>query len=128
MKPAQAGRIPTHIGDYPIDQAKYPMEVENAFEDFVNESFVEMRDVGVEPFVAYWGDFLADPIGGEAQGVAWAQLLLFGAELQLGKMSGWQSGSGTISGKDAAGWAASTPGDGVRRRGVEGGDPGEGRG
>ena len=101
--PVRAAQLPPYISDYPIEQEKYPMEIENAFERVVSDSFLEVRKTGVEPFVGYWGDFLANPVGGEQQSASWMQLLVFGAELQLDKLVGWEGGSVFLSATDAAG-------------------------
>jgi len=63
----------------------------------------EMTEAGFRPYVSYWGDFLANPVGGQSQQASWQQLLVVGGELSLDKILGWQGGSLVVSMTDAAG-------------------------
>ncbi len=101
--PGWAAQLPEHISDYPAEEEKYPMEVENPFERVVNDSFLEINKTGIEPFASYWGNYLANPVGGQEQSSSWMQLLIFGAELQLDQLIGWEGGSVMLSATDAAG-------------------------
>ncbi len=98
-----AAQLPRHISDYPVEIDKYPMEAENAFEKMMNDRFLQMRKVGVEPFATYWGDFLANPLGGKEQSAYWTQFLVFGAEFHLDELIGWQGASVFVSATDVAG-------------------------
>ena len=101
--PGRAAQLPEHISDYTVETEKYPMEIDNPFERAVNDSLLEISKTGVEPFASYWGNFLANPIGGEQQSSSWMQLLIFGAEFQLEKLIGWEGSSVMLSATDAAG-------------------------
>ncbi len=98
-----AAQLPRHISDYPIEIDKYPMEAENAFEKMMNEPFSPDEKIGVEPFATYWGDFLANPLGGKEQSASWTQFLVFGAEFHLDELIGWQGASVFVSATDVAG-------------------------
>ncbi len=101
--PGWAAQLPEHISDYPAEEERYPMEVENSSERVVNASFLAIDKAGIEPFASYWGNYLANPVGGEEQSSSWMQLLIFGAEFQLDQLIGWEGGSVMLSATDAAG-------------------------
>ena len=101
--PVRAAQLPEHISDYPAEMEKYPFAIEEGLDRIVSESFLTVRKTGVEPFVSYWGDFLANPVGGNQQSSSWTQLLIFGAELHLDDLMGLKGGSVMISATDVAG-------------------------
>jgi porin len=73
----------------------------------LDETFVHREDalkqVGVNPFVYYWGDLLGNPVGGRAHGYDWAQLLVFGAKVDLDPI-GWKGGTIVFSFSDGTGY------------------------
>jgi porin len=101
--PMRAAQLPEHVSDYPVESEKYPLEIGGHLDKVVSDSFLEIRKTGVEPFVSYWGDFLANPTGGNQQSSSWTQLLIFGAQLHLDDLIGLKGGSVTISATDVAG-------------------------
>ncbi len=72
-------------------------------ESGLNKTMKTLDDHGVKPFVKYWGDFLANPVGGKSQTADWFQLLVFGMRLDLERLVGWKGGEFTISGIDTGG-------------------------
>ena len=69
----------------------------------LNKAMETLDDHGVKPFVKYWGDFLANPLGGKSQVADWFQLVVFGTQWDLERLVGWKGGAWTISGIDAGG-------------------------
>lgn len=69
----------------------------------VNKFLQSMDDHGVKPFVKYWGDFLANPVGGISQTEGWAQLLIFGGKFDLERLVGWRGAQLTVSAADYEG-------------------------
>jgi carbohydrate-selective porin OprB len=69
----------------------------------INQEFTKLTDFGVTPFVAYYGIFQGNPVGGIQQQTAYSHLILFGATLNFDKLLGIPKGSLMISGADAAG-------------------------
>lgn len=99
----RAAQLPPHVTDQPIELHHYPLtEVGTELGKLSNEIFTSLRNDGVEPFANYWGTYLANPVGGQQQGTAWAQLLVFGTEIHFDNY-GWQGGSVFISATDFAG-------------------------
>jgi porin len=98
-----AAQLPVHISDYPVEAEKYPLEIEASVDKVASDSFLAIRKTGVEPFVNYWGDFLANPSGGNWQSASWTQLLIFGAQLHLDELIGLKGGSVMLSATDVAG-------------------------
>lgn len=98
-----AAQLPPHVTDQPVKIDRYPLtEVRTEFGHIIDEAFTNLKDDGIEPFANYWGTYLANPIGGNQRGTAWAQLLVFGTEIHFDKQ-GWQGGSIFISATDFAG-------------------------
>jgi len=101
--PCRAAKLPEHVIDQPIETSLYPLtHIRSEAEKIVNDTFLAAKSKGLEPFVSYWGTYLANPVGGEQHGTAWAQLLVFGGEIHFDGL-GWQGGSLFISATDFAG-------------------------
>lgn len=62
-----------------------------------------MTNLGVTPFLAYYGVFQGNPVGGIQQRSAYSHLLLFGATLNFDKLLGIPGSSLMISGAEATG-------------------------
>jgi len=71
--------------------------------DWISEQQSKLDDAGLSLFFDYWGVFLANPVGGAAQGAAYNHLIIFGGELDLEKTLGWKGGAIGISAADVAG-------------------------
>lgn len=99
-----AAEVPSHIfyHDMSVDWLA-PAEYERLGEAEIRRWRGEMEDAGFRPFLSYWGDFLANPVGGRSQAASWMQLLVFGGELDLDRLVGIPGGSIVISAVDAAG-------------------------
>lgn len=106
---ARAAEIPRHVFYYDVEDEFLPGVAESEMEREVKRWKSEMTAAGFRPFVSYWGDFLANPVGGNFQEASWMQLLVVGGELSLEKMMGWKGGSIVLSVTDAAGSNLSEP-------------------
>ena len=69
----------------------------------INQGFTNLTNFGVTPFLAYYGVFQGNPVGGIRQRSAYSHLILFGATLNFDKLLGIPGGSLMISGADATG-------------------------
>jgi porin len=69
----------------------------------IDEEFKKLTNFGVTPFLAYYGVFQGNPVGGILQRTAYSHLLLFGATLDFDKLLGIPGGSLTVSGAEATG-------------------------
>lgn len=69
----------------------------------LNKFLQSMDNHGVKPFVMYWGDFLANPVGGIKQNADWYQLVIFGSRFDLERLVGWKGAEFMISAADTAG-------------------------
>ena len=69
----------------------------------INQGFTTLTNFGVTPFLAYYGVFQGNPVGGIRQRSAYSHLILFGATLNFDKLLGIPGGSLLISGADATG-------------------------
>ena len=69
----------------------------------LNKAMKTVDEHGVKPFVKFFGDFLANPVGGKSQAADWFHLLVFGTNLDLDRLIGWKGGEFTISGIHAGG-------------------------
>lgn len=102
--PLHADYLPRKVYSYDGPLADVPIKFVIHGEDSVESFREKSRDAGFDPFLYYWGDFLANPVGGQSQAASWMQLLVFGGELDLQKMIGWPSGGSLfVSAVDAAG-------------------------
>jgi porin len=66
----------------------------------IDREFSTLTDIGITPFLTYYGVFQGNPVGGIQQGNAYSQLILFGATLDL---ICFPEGSLMISGAEATG-------------------------
>lgn len=105
----QAAEVPRHIFYYDLENDITPGVMEGDFEREVKRWKTELTDAGVRPSFNYWGDFLANPVGGVSQEASWMQLLVVGGEVSLEKFLGWRGGSVVTSFSDAAGSNLSLP-------------------
>jgi porin len=69
----------------------------------INQGFTTLTNLGVTPFLTYYGVFQGNPVGGIRQRSAYSHLMLFGATLNFDKLLGIPGGSLLISGADATG-------------------------
>ena len=69
----------------------------------INQGFTTLTNLGVTPFLAYYGVFQGNPVGGIQQRSAYSHLLLFGATLNFDKLLGIPGSSLMISGAEATG-------------------------
>jgi len=69
----------------------------------IEEWFDAAGSVGVQPFFNYWATWQANPVGGEAQGSAYAHETLWGVTLDLDTLVGWNGASLQVSGSANAG-------------------------
>ena len=84
-------------------QDLYPGALMQDTDLYLSERRKEIKDLGVTPFLYYWGDYLANPIGGVKQSAVWDQLLVFGAKIHLDRLIGWEGGTLVVSFSEAAG-------------------------
>jgi porin len=105
----RAAEIPRHIFYYDLEEEWRPDVLEGRMEREVKRWKAELAAAGFRPFFSYWGDFLANPVGGISQEASWMQLLVVGGELDLEKFFGWKGGSLVLSVTDAAGSNLSEP-------------------
>jgi porin len=68
----------------------------------IAQEFENLTNIGMTPFLAYYGVFQGNPVGGIQQRTAYSHLLLFGATLNFDKY-GISGGSLMISGAEATG-------------------------
>lgn len=80
-----------------------PEEMEADLESTILDHKERWEDAGFRPFLSYWGDYLANPVGGLRQDSTWMQLLVFGGEFDFEKLIGLRGSSLVISATDAAG-------------------------
>jgi len=107
---AGAADIPKeHIFDYDLEQDFRVDLVESDLESGAAKWKGQMAAEGFTPFLSYWGDFLANPVGGNSQRASWMQLLVTGGDLNLEKLVGLKGGSVVVSLTDAAGSNLSIP-------------------
>jgi len=106
----QSATVPEHVYYHDL-QVKVPFaeREETIAEEAIRQAKKTMTEAGVHPFFSYWGDFLANPVGGQSQQASWMQLLVTGAEVNLEKTVGWKGGSFVFSITDAAGSNLSLP-------------------
>ncbi|MFV0337869.1 MAG: carbohydrate porin [Chthoniobacterales bacterium] len=57
------------------------------FPRFIYAEFDKLRENNVQPFATYSSNFLGNPVGGALQSAQYAQILRFGAEISLKKIS-----------------------------------------
>jgi len=69
----------------------------------INEGGASLADEGVHPFLAYYGVFLSNPVGGRTQSAAYSHEIIFGVNFDLDKLANIPGASFTISGVDAVG-------------------------
>jgi carbohydrate-selective porin OprB len=105
----RAADMPRYLfyDDLPLDFQ--PDAWERNLEKDVRRWKAAMTEEGVRPFFSYWGDFLANPVGGRSQEASWMQLLVVGGEVSLEKWLEWRGGSVVVSFTDAAGSNLSLP-------------------
>lgn len=101
----RAADIPHPIHQPDTDRFHFePSVAEHDIEAFITREQSRLDDKGVHLFGSFWGDFMANPVGGQSQSAAWAQLLIVGATIDLHKTVGWPpGGSVTASLIDVAG-------------------------
>jgi len=113
---ADAGSYPLKLSDaYPDSillnadyyhlrqvQDLYPDALIKNTDQYFTDRQNEMQELGITPFVYYWGDFLGNPVGGLRQSAVWAQLLVVGAKIHLDPI-GWEGATLVISFSDGAG-------------------------
>ena len=69
----------------------------------IDQEFAKLTNIGITPFLSYYGVFQGNPIGGVEQRTAYSHLILFGATLNFDKLCALPGGSLTISGAEAEG-------------------------
>jgi porin len=69
----------------------------------INQGFTTLTNFGVTPFLAYYGVFQGNPVGGIRQRSAYSQVMLFGATLNFDKLLRIPGGSLMVSGAEATG-------------------------
>ena len=69
----------------------------------INQEFTKLTKFGITPFLAYYGVFQGNPLGGIQQRTAYSHLVLFGTTLNFDKLPGIPGGSLMISGAEATG-------------------------
>ena len=75
----------------------------------IDQEFEKLTNLGVSPFLAYYGVFQGNPVGGiQEDRTAYSHLILFGTTLDFNKLIGLPGGSLYISGAEAAGKDLST--------------------
>lgn len=89
--------IPTSVGDLFTNKV-----LSNTDESIVTEQ-KKLEQWGFTPFLYYWGDFLANPVGGLSHGADWTQLTILGGEIHLDPL-GWRDGSLVVSFSDGVGY------------------------
>lgn len=106
----RAATVPEHVyyHDLPTEVPFLEKE-ENALDAGIKRLKQEMLAEGIHPFFSYWGDFLANPVGGQDQKASWMQLLVTGVEIDMEKRVGWKGGFLVASITDAAGSNLSIP-------------------
>jgi porin len=109
LAPGPAAAEPSPLFDHDVVWSAAPAQAETDLERAVSAWKADLGVHGVRPFFNYWGDFLANPVGGRTQAAAWMQLLVTGAEISLADPLGWSGGSLTVSVTDAAGSNLSLP-------------------
>jgi porin len=83
-------------------QDLYPNALLENTDQYFADRQKTLKELGVIPFLYYWGDFLANPVGGERQSAVWTQLLVVGAKIHLEGI-GWEGGTLVVSFSDGAG-------------------------
>jgi porin len=74
------------------------------FGEGVDREFAKLTDIGMTPFLAYYGVYQGNPVGGvQEQRSAYNHLILFGATLDFDKLVGLPGGSLFVSGAEAEG-------------------------
>ena len=70
----------------------------------IDREFSRLTDIGITPFLAYYGVYQGNPVGGvqEHRG-AYSHLILFGVKLDFNKLTGLVGGSLLISAAEAEG-------------------------
>ena len=69
----------------------------------VDQEFEKLTNFGITPFIAYYGVFQGNPVGGIQQQTAYSHLLLFGATLNFDKLVEIPGGFLIVSGAEAIG-------------------------
>ncbi len=69
----------------------------------LNKLLGSLDDHGVKPILQFYGDFLANPVGGLRQSAAWFQYLVYGVHLDLEQLIGWKGGEFTLTAVDTGG-------------------------
>ena len=87
----------------PPEPVQKPVKLLGLGED-VDREFSKLTDIGIIPFLAYYGVYQGNPVGGiQQQRTAYSHTLLFGTGLNFDKLIGVPGGSLTISGAEAEG-------------------------
>jgi carbohydrate-selective porin OprB len=74
------------------------------FGEGVDREFSKLTDIGIAPFLAYYGVYQGNPVGGvQEQRSAYSHLILFGTTLDFDKLVALPGGSLLISGAEAEG-------------------------
>ena len=95
--------IATTLVGAPPEPVQKPVKLLGLGED-VDREFSKLTDIGIIPFLAYYGVYQGNPVGGiQQQRTAYSHLLLFGTALNFDKLIGVPGGSLTISGAEAEG-------------------------
>ena len=94
----------SQAGDTPPPPRRSDLDIPFVPDDNgLNKLLGTLDDHGVKPIVQYYGDFLANPVGGLHPAAAWFQLLYYGVNLDLERLIGWKGGEFTITGMNTAG-------------------------
>ena len=102
--------FPLRVQSSDADAGDYPLNLTNAYPDAVllnaDKYFSDQKskssELGFTPFLYYWGDFFANPVGGLSHASDWTQLVVFGGEVHLDAM-GWKDGALIVSFMDGVG-------------------------
>jgi len=87
----------------PPEPLQKPVEL-LGFGEGVDREFSKLTDIGITPFLAYYGVYQGNPVGGvQEQRSAYSHLILFGVKLDFPKLTGFPGGSLLISGAEAEG-------------------------
>jgi porin len=69
----------------------------------IDREFTKLTNIGITPFIDYYGVFQGNPAGGIQQRTAYSHLLLYGAGFNFDKLLGIPGGSLFLSGAEATG-------------------------
>ncbi len=81
----------------------YPSALLQNTDHYLSETRSDIKELGMTPFLYYWGDLLGNPLGGSKQSTVWDQLVVFGAKIHLDRLLGWEGGTLVVSFSDSAG-------------------------